>query len=1025
MTLTRRRRTLTLFGGTVAPGADAGQHQIQASAGSGSKEKPQGPSTNKPCNVRYTVPMVVAFLMFLWAASVIALSHLPSDPRAVEISTSWDPKVYSGMMMATATQMAGQLVSYQTSPKCRELFIVAFAISTILLTMAFVLERGYSPLYLSYVGRVAAPVKYLSWTTTTTLLTYLNWLNSEARNASKLGIMLASNVSMLVFGWISQVATDRWTFIVGWVLSCLAEMLTWVYKFGIYCESNNCYTHLPQTRSALRSVYLLSGASWTSFPVVQFLADIHAISHSTEQLLWCLCDMGAKLIQSQALLQGVLCTMEDRASSAIQDMHEQVLLQNMMMKDREKNSTVHAAKVSHELRTPLNGIVGLTDALLMDPSMRADDEELVRSLQAVRNSGNRLNLIVNNLLDTAACGQDTLALEFGPVNLMDCLSEASVLLTPLLAANVELKTIIPPDLAPMRGDKDRMVQVFFNLLGNSVKFCRSAGTITLKGYTKGDQMVVEVSDTGPGIPADMLDIVFDPFVHSCNSPQQPASVSRSTGLGLALVKTLVDKHSGSVAVSSNPGILTTFTVTIPLWQAQDGNSSYVTAKALSHTPSAASVASEDADVMAAPDEGHAVPSEGCSSSATATASTDACPASSQEEKLPPGTPVAIGCSVPQMRQPRALSDAPESKSEILSIDDDPLNHMVLENIFKNSKFQYTRVGSGVDAVRLLTERKESGKELNLPAIVLMDSMMPEMDGVDTTRRIRSMFPKSLLPIIMISADATNEAMCAAFQAGCSQYVTKPVKRMDLMARVVSEVGITSKIMQHRALVGSDICNQAGQANAIASERHETMTVVVVSLNNLCGLQEIVPPSAMDLFLGNLLSSIREILGSSKHCEMCCIGDFYVFGVPAQKTSQGSSSAQLFQALSAACSVLRMSELFQIEIGVPVDVQLSIHASIINTVSLGGASASLFVGPAATEAMSVPRFPGCITVSRSVRDLLMAHRKAHSWRLREVQLPGGGPHDRIYLLQEGMGWMSAAESVTGAVRKDNGHEATSH
>lgn len=156
---------------------------------------------------------------------------------------------------------------------------------------------------------------------------------------------------------------------------------------------------------------------------------------------------------------------------------------------------MHIANVSHELRTPLNGIIGLSDALLVDPEGRQDDSQLTYILQTIRNSGARLGMLVNNLLDNAALSQKELNLTFEAVHIKRCLQEVTPLLTPLLAPGVKLIADVSRTLPPVQGNHERLVRVFFNVIGNAVKFCRK-GSITVTAREVDKQMHIEVTDTG-------------------------------------------------------------------------------------------------------------------------------------------------------------------------------------------------------------------------------------------------------------------------------------------------------------------------------------------------------------------------------------------------------------------------------------------------------------------------------------------------------------------------------------------------
>lgn len=249
--------------------------------------------------------------------------------------------------------------------------------------------------------------------------------------------------------------------------------------------------------------------------------------------------------------------------------------------DVQKAQDNFLAAISHELRTPLNGIIGLSDCLAMDQSC---SPKMLKSLRLMRSSGQRLAGLVNDILDAASARHNTLVVRHETVNVADVCEAACDILTPLVKNGVTLVNEVSTKgkvLPKIQGDPGRINQILTNLLSNSIKFTHH-GSITLSAEETedGQHVRIEVSDTGVGIPADKLDSVWGAF------QQVDQSTTRKyggTGLGLALVKDLVEAHNGSVSVrsvhvpeaphhsticpdaSSPTG--TTFTVILPLDQA--------------------------------------------------------------------------------------------------------------------------------------------------------------------------------------------------------------------------------------------------------------------------------------------------------------------------------------------------------------------------------------------------------------------------------------------------------------------------
>jgi PAS domain S-box-containing protein len=216
--------------------------------------------------------------------------------------------------------------------------------------------------------------------------------------------------------------------------------------------------------------------------------------------------------------------------------------------------------VSHELRSPLNAILGWSNLLL---SQRGDDPRIAKAAETIERSGKAQLQLIEDLLDTTRIITGKMKLEFTPVELGDVISSALDTVRP--AANNKCVTItmsLDPTACQITGDPDRLRQVVWNLASNAIKFTPEGGRVWVE-LRRGDAgMQIVVRDTGPGIAPDLLPYVFDRF------KQGDSATSRrfgGLGLGLAMVKHLVELHGGGVAVESpGEGQGATFTVNLPI-----------------------------------------------------------------------------------------------------------------------------------------------------------------------------------------------------------------------------------------------------------------------------------------------------------------------------------------------------------------------------------------------------------------------------------------------------------------------------
>jgi signal transduction histidine kinase len=210
--------------------------------------------------------------------------------------------------------------------------------------------------------------------------------------------------------------------------------------------------------------------------------------------------------------------------------------------------------VAHDLRNPLQVIS--TNAALLRRDASADTSQ---SGEEIGHAVNRMNGLIQDLLDVTR-------MEAGHLSLRPERLAVTEFITDLLdaqgalasSAALELQSALPPGLPDVWADRDRLNQVFENLVGNAIKFSKSGGRITLGARAEENQIVFSVADTGAGIAEADFEHIFDRFW------QLPKAKRRGAGLGLAIVKGLVQAHGGRVWVQSTVGKGSTFYFTIPM-----------------------------------------------------------------------------------------------------------------------------------------------------------------------------------------------------------------------------------------------------------------------------------------------------------------------------------------------------------------------------------------------------------------------------------------------------------------------------
>jgi two-component system, sensor histidine kinase len=398
------------------------------------------------------------------------------------------------------------------------------------------------------------------------------------------------------------------------------------------------------------------------------------------------------------------------------------------------------ATMSHEMRTPLHGILGLSrlaHAQLPDRPGRL--REARHQVALIERTGEHLLGIINDVLDFSRIEAGKLTIERTAFDLQALLRDALALQN--VAATdkgLGLKVQIElPETCWVSGDAARLRQVLHNLIGNAVKFT-DRGEVRLEVRRMSTQavahvhdVVFEVSDTGPGIPAAQLPLVFDAF-HQVDGTF--GRRHKGTGLGLTISREIARAMGGDIVADSTMGQGSQFTLAVPL--------------------------------------------------APATA-----PAGRAEPALADG-PHGQGSRAP--RTPELASDdehalwlgeqdgapAPTPMGHVLLAEDNPVNALVAEATLGNLGLAVTRVEDGEQALRQLCQL---GRAFDL---VLMDCQMPLMDGLEATRRLRAWeqdHGQAPIPVIALTANALSGDRERCLEAGMDAHLAKPFRQDELMA----------------------------------------------------------------------------------------------------------------------------------------------------------------------------------------------------------------------------------------------------
>lgn len=385
--------------------------------------------------------------------------------------------------------------------------------------------------------------------------------------------------------------------------------------------------------------------------------------------------------------------------------------------ERKKADAANAAKtafltrMSHDIRTPLNGILGLIEI----EELKEGDIQVARESRAkARVAANHLLSLINDILEMGKIEDRKLTLEHTPFNLKELCDDTLVLCKLRAPSNgiTMQDNSLPYAAGPyMIGSPTHIRQIMINLLDNSIKYNKHGGSVTFSSKTKpldnGRALFCfSVSDTGIGMTPKFLKHIYEPFAQEGDDAR---SKFQGTGMGMPIVKSLIELMGGTIEISSEVGVGSTFNVQIPLDIDKD--------------PQARERADEQAD----------------------------------------------SCSLAGMN--------------VLLAEDNELNAEIAQALLESEGIVVTRAADGNEAVDLYVGRPAGSFDA-----ILMDIMMPDMDGYEATRAIRlsEKVDAADIPIIALTANAFAEDAKAAHEAGMNAHLSKPLdfnKLKNILARI--------------------------------------------------------------------------------------------------------------------------------------------------------------------------------------------------------------------------------------------------
>ncbi len=444
------------------------------------------------------------------------------------------------------------------------------------------------------------------------------------------------------------------------------------------------------------------------------------------------------------------------------------------------------ATLSHELRTPLNAMLGWTQLLR---TRKFDESKMVRALETIDRNTKSLAALIEDILDVSRIMTGKLKLSVAPCELVSVITAAVETIRPAAEAKtIQLECFLAPAAGPVWGDANRLQQVVWNLLSNAIKFTPNGGRVEVRldrvdklagsselqdglnveaGQVEGSNQPIasealleqnfssteqpsnlqsansyaqiQVIDTGKGISPDFLPHVFERF------RQENSSTNRSyggLGIGLAIVRYLVEQHGGTVqAFSRGEGMGATFTVQLPLWSSPSKSTPRLV------QPTLGKVASTDT-------------------------------AGAKEPTAIRGNSVSVTRqSLDGSISTQPVKSAPLDGLRVLIVDDEADARDLLITIFEQSGAQVIAAASAVEAFNWLSQSQVD--------VLVSDIGMPNVDGYTLMRQIRNLEAErgGHIPAIALTAYARESDRIAALEAGFQVHLAKPFEPDELVKLV--------------------------------------------------------------------------------------------------------------------------------------------------------------------------------------------------------------------------------------------------
>ncbi len=632
-----------------------------------------------------------------------------------------------------------------------------------------------------------------------------------------------------------------------------------------------------------------------------------------------------------------------QASLAVQQsrLYQTTRQQAERLLEADRLKTEFFQNISHEFRTPLT----LTIGPLESACGRQEDLPYEQAVIALRNS-RRLLRLVNQLLDLQRLDAGRMQPSFRPCDLVSfCYSTAESFRAYCEKKGLQLITQLQ-ECPLLYLDIERFDKVIYNLLSNAVKFTPEGGTITLTVEPAGAHCLLQVKDTGIGIRTEQIPYLFERF------RQAEGSANRSyegSGLGLALVKELVELHGGQISVESVYGEGTTFSVWLHFGSTHLPPERVLEIPAEFHSSKAAvELADVEADLSENEAENH-----------------------NFEALEPINSETAVGT--------------------VLVVDDNPDLRFYVSGILRDSGFAVLLARNGQEGFAVAKNRR--------PDLIVTDLMMPLISGLDLIRMIRQDEELQGTPVILLTAKADEDTRIEGVERGADAYLSKPFNDRELLAEVRNLIALKQnerRVQQLNSYLTESVLRRflppsmvkAAAAGDLALDLRPEPRLITILFSDIVGFTEMantLRSRRVAELLNEYLAAMTKAIFDSGGTVDKFVGDavMALFGAPEELTP----NEQVRRAIAAARQMLRaLKELNErwLEQGIvgengvsPVRFRCGIHQGTAVVGMFGGPDRSDYtaIGPSVNIAARLQEVaePNTVLISAAVADYVEEDR----------------------------------------------------